>query len=136
MRNTHATKTSPNIVFAKAHTVFASILLALVFPLLFAGSSAYAQSTFASITGTVTDTSGAIVPNARIVVTNQATGIQSSAQSNAAGIYAVPQLNPGSYSLRAQANGFEEFLVSDIVLDARDLREINVTLRVEKPPPR
>jgi hypothetical protein len=112
--------------------VFVSIVLALVFPLLFAGSSAYAQSTFASITGTVTDTSGAIVPNTRIVVTNQATGIQSSAQSNAAGIYAVPQLNPGSYSLRAQANGFEEFLVSDIVLDARDLREINVTLRVGK----
>lgn len=94
--------------------------------------ASYAQSTFASITGTITDASGAVVPNVSIVVTNVGTSIQFSATSNANGIYTVAQLLPGTYSLRAQASGFEEFLVSDIVLNSRDNREIDVALRVGK----
>ena len=54
--------------------------------------AAYAQSTFASITGSVTDASGALVPNVQIVVTNLGTNIQFNATSNANGIYTVAQL--------------------------------------------
>jgi hypothetical protein len=95
-------------------------------------SAAYSQSTFGSLTGTVMDSSGAVVPNAKIAVTNQSTNIQSTTQSNASGIYTVAQLNPGTYSLLVKAAGFNEYLVSDIVLNARDIRRIDVTLQLGK----
>ncbi len=92
----------------------------------------YSQSTFATITGTVVDSSGAVVPNAKVAVTNLSTNVQSTAQSNASGIYTVSQLNPGTYSLLVQATGFKEYLVSDIILNARDVRRIDATLALGK----
>ncbi|MGH9327482.1 MAG: carboxypeptidase-like regulatory domain-containing protein [Terriglobia bacterium] len=94
--------------------------------------AAYAQSTFASITGTVTDSSGAVVPSAKITATNLGTNIQSTVQSNASGIYTVGQLNPGTYSLQVRATGFNQYLVSDIILNARDVRRIDVKLTLGK----
>ena len=104
-----------------------SCLLALV---LLGSGVAYAQSTFATITGTVTDASGAIVPNAKITVTNVQTNVPSIVQSNAAGVFVVAQLNPGTYSLQAAASGFNAYVVSDIVLNARDVRRIDVKLQI------
>ncbi len=89
-----------------------------------------AQTTFATITGTVTDSTGAVVPNATITATNVATGVQYSTKSNEAGIYTVPQLKEGTYTLKAQAAGFKEFLAQDIGLVARDVRRVDVTLEV------
>ena len=91
---------------------------------------AQSQTTFATITGTVTDSSGAVVPNARIVVKNLATNIETSAASNEAGNYTVPQLKEGTYSLAASAAGFKEFVVQDVVLAARDIRRVDVILEV------
>jgi hypothetical protein len=91
---------------------------------------AVGQSTFASITGTVTDSSGAAVPAAKIVVKNNATNIETTTTSNGAGIYTVAELNEGVYSLQAQASGFKEFVAGDVALAARDLRRIDVVLQV------
>ena len=88
------------------------------------------QSTFASITGTVTDSSGAAVPGAKIIVKNDATNIEATANSNESGIYTVAELNEGVYSLRSQAAGFKEFVAADVALAARDVRRIDVVLQV------
>lgn len=100
--------------------------------LFFMPCAAQAQSTYASITGTVTDTSGAVVPNATITVTNVDTSVRHIVKSNRDGIYVVPQLNPGSYSVVVQASGFSRYAVTDILLNARNVRRIDATLQVGK----
>ena len=69
-------------------------LLALAF-----ACSIFAQG-FGTISGTVTDASGAVVPSANITVTESATGLFRSAKSNAQGIYTIPELRPATYSLQ------------------------------------
>src|SRR5258708_1731382 len=78
--------------------------------------TAYSQTTFASITGLVTDASGSAVPNAVITATNQGTNIRTSATSNEAGYYTIAQLKDGTYSVQVRAPGFQEFVATDIVL--------------------
>lgn len=67
------------------------------------GGRLHAQTTFATITGTVFDASGAAVPNASITVTSLETNYKNSAQSNESGNYTIPQLREGAYSLTARA---------------------------------
>ncbi|HEX7284960.1 MAG TPA: TonB-dependent receptor [Candidatus Angelobacter sp.] len=70
---------------------------------------AYSQSTTAGdITGVVTDQSGALVTKAKVTATNQATGAESSATTNAEGFYRFSLLPPGSYKITVTATGFQE----------------------------
>lgn len=89
-----------------------------------------AQTTFATITGTVVDASGAMVANVTLTATNVATNIQSATKSNDAGNYTIAQLKEGTYTLKAQASGFRDFVAQDIVLVARDIRRVDVTLEI------
>ena len=75
-----------------------------------------AQST-ANLNGTVTDSTGAAIPNAKVVVTNQSTGTQWNAQTNGAGLYVVPSLPPGNYQITVSISGFQTLVVSDLRLD-------------------
>jgi hypothetical protein len=90
----------------------------------------FGQTTFATITGTVHDPAGAVVPGVTITVTNTATNIQTSTQSNDAGVYTLPQLKEGSYTLRAKGAGFRDYVAQDIVLVARDYRRVDIRLEV------
>ena len=78
--------------------------LALVGLLALAGSLAFAQ-TFGEITGTITDSSGAVIPGAQVTVTNVDTGATRTVQTNEAGAYTVPFLNPGVYNITAELGG-------------------------------
>ncbi len=89
-----------------------------------------AQTTFATITGIVTDPTGAVVPEVEIAVTHVATGITSKAVSNSEGVYTIPQLREGVYTLRAAKTGFRDFVVQEIQLLARDYRRIDIRLVV------
>lgn len=89
-----------------------------------------AQTTFASITGTVTDAQGSIVPNATIEATHVASNYVYKTQSNEAGNYTLGQLREGEYVLKATAPGFSEFEVKEIRLVARDIRRIDIGLTV------
>src|SRR6266436_5494737 len=108
---------------SKAATIFSVVLFA-------AQHSAHAQTTFASITGIVTDASGSAVPNATVTAVNQQTNIRSSAKSNEAGNYTIAQLKEGPYSLQVVAPGFKEFVAADIALAARDERRVDAKLEV------
>ena len=94
------------------------------------GGRLHAQTTFATITGTVFDASGAAVPNASITVTSLETNYKNTAESNESGNYTIPQLREGAYSLTAKAAGFQEFTADKIVLAARDIRRIDIKLDV------
>jgi hypothetical protein len=103
--------------------------LMAVAAVLFAGAL-HGQTTFATITGTVTDSSGAVVPGATVVATHTTTNAQTTAQSNDAGIYTLSQLREGQYSLRAKAAGFKEFLATNVELIARDYRRLDISMEV------
>lgn len=95
-----------------------------------AAATARSQTTYASITGTVTDATGALVPDATVTATNVETGIKQTAKSNDAGNFTVAQLKEGTYTVRAEAPGFKGFVVDQVALVARDVRRVDVKLDV------
>src|SRR5206468_11840217 len=85
-----------------------SLMLSIVGALLLAVTNqSFAQDVNASLSGTVTDPSGAAVPNAKLTLTNEATGFQFSFVSDEAGNYSFRNLTPGKYSLSVSAGGFK-----------------------------
>ena len=87
-----------------------SSLLAIAFIL---AGAAWAQST-GTITGTVTDQSGSVIPNVSIVVTNQDTGENRTTATGDAGIYLVPSLPVGKYRIEVKANGMQPTAATDL----------------------
>ncbi len=90
------------------------------------------EETAATVIGRVTDSTGAIIPNANISVTNTATGIERRAQANAEGDYVITTLVPGEYTLVVEQQNFKRF-VQNITLNARDRRQVNVALEPGSP---
>jgi hypothetical protein len=83
----------------------------------------------AALSGTVTDPSHAVIPNAKVTVTQQGTGVTRAVSTNAAGVFNVPSLPPAAYTVRVQAPGFKEF-VESITLLADQARAVNIELQV------
>lgn len=82
-----------------------------------------------SILGNVTDSTGAVIPNVRITVTNVATNTAHHTVTTSAGDYLTPSLNPGVYSVAAEAPGFQKVVTTDIVLTVDQKRRVNVLMR-------
>ena len=104
-----------------------SLFVVLVGFVLLAGS-ALGQVKSSAITGAVTDPSGALVPNADVVVVNQQTNIQVAVKTNTAGEYAVPYLESGQYSVTVKAQGFRTFRKTDIVMGSGTTLRVDVAL--------
>ncbi|MCC7153886.1 MAG: TonB-dependent receptor [Bryobacterales bacterium] len=93
--------------------------LALLVLLAIACRPGLGQEYRAKVQGIVTDPSQAAVPGAKITLTNQSTGVESNAQSDAHGRYGFDLVVPGTYHLRAEAPGFEVFEAKDVVVQVR-----------------
>lgn len=93
------------------------------------GLAAFAQSDLGSISGVVTDPSGALVPNAQVVVQNQ-TGLQRTVTTDSAGRYTVTNIPPSLYSVTIDATGFKKFTSRDNKLDPSSALELNAEMRV------
>src|SRR5579875_143435 len=91
---------------------------------------AYPQVNGATVTGTVTDSSGAVTPDVKIVIANMATGVTWNAVTNAEGFYTIPNLRPGTYKLTASAKGFVTEVRSGIVLTVGQGLVMNLTMTV------
>lgn len=92
--------------------------------------SGFAQSTTADITGTVTDTTGAILSDATVTLTNLGTKETRTAITTNAGDYTFTLLNPGSYSITVTENGFKSFQVPQINLAASDRAREDAKLEI------
>jgi hypothetical protein len=90
---------------------------------------AWAQDT-ASLTGTVTDPSGAAVANAQIAVKNAEHGISRTGASNSSGDYLFASLPIGSYDLTVTAQGFKKYEAKGVVLEVAEKARVNVALEV------
>ena len=84
----------------------------------------------ASVTGRVVDPQGAVIPNAQVTITSINTGAIYPAQTNNDGIYTVPNLPVGPYSLSASAPGFEKYMQRGIDLQVNDKVQININMTV------
>ena len=106
-------------------------LLTIVLAFFLAGPSAMAQSTQStgSIQGTVTDPQGGIVPAAKITVTNKETGQATPVSLSSSGTYNSGQLNPGTYVLRVEAQGFQTAQIT-VQVQVGVVTPSNVTLAV------
>ncbi|MGO9434127.1 MAG: carboxypeptidase regulatory-like domain-containing protein [Terracidiphilus sp.] len=100
----------------------------LLFPI--PGSSQLAGT--GNIQGTVTDASGALIPNASVVLTNTSTQVKNTTISDSAGTYIFPNIPIGNYQLRFSASGFEAFQQTGIVLEVGSNIAVNARLAVGK----
>ena len=100
---------SSRLFFKRARMAGAGMFAAFIAVLLLSGGMPlHAQTVSGTVTGTITDTSGAAIPGVSITVTNANTeGIRKST-TNGAGIFSVPALPPGPYTVSAEAKGFEK----------------------------
>jgi hypothetical protein len=92
--------------------------------------AASAQSDSAAISGTVTDASGAVLPNVTVTVRNEANGVTNVVRSNAAGEYTVPNVAPGNYTVKVEAHGFATFSTTHVAVDASIARKVDASLKV------
>jgi len=90
---------------------------------------AAAQST-GSISGTVTDPTGAVVPNAQVTIHSLATGLDRIVKTDSAGLYNVPSLQPGDYRIQAGASGFGIYTVPKVTLEVDQAMTQNMRLAV------
>ena len=97
--------------------IFASALVASFLFLSLVTMPAIAQVTTGSILGTIHDSTGAVVPNATVTITDTAKGTISTKQTDASGDYNVPFLIPGTYTVSVEMPGFKRSVSSNVVLD-------------------
>ena len=111
-----------------ARKVFLRLFLLVMFLTAF-GGAALAQSS-AALGGTVTDATGAVVPNAQVMVTNQATGVASATQTDTTGAYLFPALPIGIYRIEVSASSFQTAVISNLKLDVATALTRNIQLTV------
>jgi hypothetical protein len=99
-------------------------LFSALIVMLFA-STALAQLTTGSLSGTVNDSTKAVVPNAQVALQNDATGDQRSTVSNSAGHFTFAAVQPGSYTVTVTAGGFQVWKQTGVNLGSGDTREIS-----------
>jgi hypothetical protein len=105
-------------------------VLAVASLLALSAADLHSQTTFATITGTATDSTGSAIPGVTVTATHVESNIQTSAQTNNAGVYTLPQLKEGQYTVGAKNAGFKEFISENVVLRARDTRRLDIVLEV------
>src|SRR5437588_9792600 len=93
-------------------------------------SVANAQTTFATITGTVTDPSGLPIPGSHVEAVQRESGYKYEAQTNQAGVYTLADLLAGTYDLTVSSGGFKEAQVKDVELVSRDVRRLDVVMQI------
>lgn len=104
-----------------------ALLLALVCLTVYATNSAFAQAN-AGVTGTVTDSAGAVIPGANVTITNDGTSIALHIASSSAGTYETKGLNPGKYTITVEAPGFKKSILTGVNVDVSVIATIDVTL--------
>jgi hypothetical protein len=94
------------------------------------GVCALAQSTNATISGGVADSSGQFIANAEVDIANDATGVIYPAKTNSAGIYFVPILPPGHYHVQVSKQGFKTIIKPDVILNVQSAVALNFALPI------
>lgn len=92
-------------------------------------TSSHAQAVYGSINGTVTDNTGAVVPGATVTITDVSKGTSIQVKSNESGEYLAEHLIPDTYDVKVEAQGFEVFLASGVLVQADTSPKIDASLK-------
>ena len=115
----------------KSRNVYGVAIPALVLVIWFLASiPADAQVVGGSLSGTITDESGAAIPSTTVSITNVATGVTTNVTANAQGIYNAPNLLPGNYQVTLSAPGFQTAIESGVILTVGAQQVLNVAMKV------
>src|ERR1700753_597880 len=101
------------------------LVCSLLFPL-----GGYAQVLYGTLTGTVTDASGALVSGAHVTALNTQTGVSSEAKTGASGIYRIASLQPGTYKVTIGNQGFSTQETPSLVVNANEIARLDAQLKV------
>ena len=93
------------------------------------------STTDGAIAGTVTDASGAAVPNASVTVTNKGTNLVQTASSDESGYFRVANLQPGSYTMKVEAPGLAPFTAENVIVQIGSVTEVPAKLNVAQQGP-
>ena len=104
--------------------------IVVLFAMCFSATLVSAQGTGGRILGRVSDPSGAVLANANIVATNDATGVSHTATSNDSGDYVFPDLPVGTYSLTFDLTGFKKVIRHAITLDVNQVITLNMSMQL------
>src|SRR5262245_16897355 len=107
-----------------------TFLAILVFVSVMLSANLFAQSGNATVSGTVADASGALLPGVMMTATNTQTGVVSNVLSNEAGTYNFASLQPGIYKVTAELPGFQIQTYTDVQLGTSQQVRLNFTLQV------
>jgi hypothetical protein len=110
--------------------VCVSILFCIVLAAALHTPDANAQVTGATLSGTVTDASGAVIPGVMVSIKNRATGVVRDLRTDEAGFYSAPNLLAGVYDVTASAAGFSTVVQSNIALAVGAQQQLNISLKV------
>ena len=105
-------------------------MVGAVFYLLFLSTVTFAQTSNATVGGTVSDPTGALIPGVAITATNPATGIVTTVVTNEAGAYQFASLQTGSYAVSAELPGFQTQTYNGVALGVSQQVRLNFTLQV------
>src|SRR5208283_1398986 len=112
------------------HTWQAAVL-GLVAMLFFGNTPALAQSTYGTILGTVSDSTGAVMPNAQVSVQEQQTGVKRTAATDGSGDYLFVNMDPGTYTITASAPNFTTVQNEGVILPARETVRSDFKMQVQ-----
>ena len=112
----------------KSFLKYLSVRLVIFSLIAVAGSPAVAQSVRGAIGGSVTDPTGALIPNATITATNQGTGGKNTTHSTGAGVYNFPDLPIGTYVVTVSADGFQTKTSTGVLVTVNSTIALNVSL--------
>lgn len=110
--------------------ILRSLLLVLVITLVGFGEVAFAQGTSGSLTGQVSDTTGAAVVGATVTLTNLGTNYQQTQKTNGIGVYVITPVEPGNYLLTITVSGFAQYRQTGIVIHANEAATQDVHLKL------
>jgi hypothetical protein len=111
--------------FAFACTLFTILCITCI-----STFQARAQVSGATLTGTVTDSSGAVIPNTKVSITDASTRVTRNVVSDSAGLYTAPNLLPGTYEIRATATGFTTQVQKGITLTVGAQQALDIKMQV------
>ncbi len=115
-----------NVIFRKPLLSLALLLACIATAPIIAN----AQVSSATVTGAVKDPSGSVIPKAKVVATELATGVTTTAVSNAVGEYTLPLLKAGTYKIVVSAKGFKTYEVSGLALSVGDHPTVDIPLSI------
>ena len=117
------------VMKGQSRSFFAVLLSLCIFLGVLVSSPLFAQVDMGSIQGTILDQSGAVIPNAIVSLTNEATNLTVETKSNSSGVYIFTPIRIGSYTVTVEAPGFAKVVQAHLTLNVQQQLVVNLTLK-------